>query len=37
MSDTSDYDVEGAEHEGIVEVDHKPLERTSFDFGMAAM
>ncbi|KAL0375599.1 UNVERIFIED_CONTAM: protein ETHYLENE INSENSITIVE 3 [Sesamum calycinum] len=37
ISETSDYDVEGAEDDGNFEVDCKPLDRTSFDFGMATL
>ncbi|KAL0285828.1 UNVERIFIED_CONTAM: protein ETHYLENE INSENSITIVE 3 [Sesamum angustifolium] len=37
ISETSDYDVEGAEDDGNFEVDCKPLNRTSFDFGMATL
>ncbi|KAL0455699.1 UNVERIFIED_CONTAM: protein ETHYLENE INSENSITIVE 3 [Sesamum latifolium] len=37
ISETSDYDVEGAEDDGNVDVECKPLDRTSFDFGMATL
>ncbi|KAL2230589.1 protein ETHYLENE INSENSITIVE 3-like [Sesamum indicum] len=37
ISETNDYDVEGVEDDGNFEVDCKPLDRTSFDFGMATL
>ncbi|KAI3445204.1 hypothetical protein Pfo_001869 [Paulownia fortunei] len=36
VSDTSDYDVEGVEDDGNIEMDCKPLDRNLFNFGLSA-
>ncbi|KAK6163116.1 hypothetical protein DH2020_002957 [Rehmannia glutinosa] len=36
VSDTSDFDVEGVEDDGNIEVDFKPLEKNLFNLGVSA-